>query len=144
GKDQQWTDWSARPLSPAQLSYAEADVRHLLTIYERLAQRLGPRLAWARAESAAISADAVAAASVTPETAWQNVGGVRGLDATELAAVVALAAWRQRVAIELDRPLGQVMTDKVIVELARIRPDSAGRVRSLKGLSPHARTRADD
>src|SRR5215510_10714540 len=44
GKDQQWTDWAARPLSDAQLAYADADVRHLPAIYAKLANRLGERL----------------------------------------------------------------------------------------------------
>ncbi|HEX8115174.1 MAG TPA: ribonuclease D, partial [Kofleriaceae bacterium] len=70
GKELQWTDWAARPLSDAQLAYADADVRHLPAIYARLADRLGDRLAWARAESALVAADAFAAAQVTPETAW--------------------------------------------------------------------------
>ncbi|HEY6175073.1 MAG TPA: ribonuclease D, partial [Kofleriaceae bacterium] len=74
-KELQWTDWAARPLSQAQLAYADADVRHLPAIYARLADRLGDRLTWARAESAAVAADAVAAASVVPETAWRQIGG---------------------------------------------------------------------
>ena len=142
GKEQQWTDWAARPLSPAQLAYAEADVRHLPAIYAALAPRLGGRLAWVRAESAQVVVEAVAAASVTPETAWQHVAGARGLDPAGHAAMVELAAWRQRVAVELDRPLGQVLADKLLVELARHRPNAAA-VRQQKGLSPLARTRAD-
>lgn len=143
-KELQWTDWSARPLSAAQLAYADADVRHLPAIYGKLAGRLGERLAWARAESAAIAADAVAAAGVTPESAWQQVGGLRGLDAAALARAIALAAWRQRLCVELDRPLGQVLTDRQIVELARPRALPAGAIRSTKGLSGAARQRADE
>jgi len=142
-KEQQWTDWAKRPLSDAQLAYADADVRHLPAIYGKLVARLGPRLSWVREESAQIVVDAVAAAAVTPETAWQHVGGARGQDDATRAAVVELAAWRQRVAIELDRPLGQVMTDKVIVELARQRPSSAQAIRQWKGASPLAKARAD-
>ena len=141
-KELQWTDWSARPLSPAQLAYADADVRHLPAIYARLADRLGDRLAWARAESAVIAADAVAAATVTPDTAWRHVGGLRGLDAAALAAVIELAAWRQRACIELDRPLGQLLNDKLIIELARHRPSSAAAIRGIKGMSGLARQRA--
>src|SRR6185503_4321379 len=79
-KDMQWTEWEKRPLSDAQLVYADADVRHLPALYAKLAERLGERVAWAREESRAILGEAIAAASVTPETAWQNVGGMRGLD----------------------------------------------------------------
>jgi len=143
GKELQWTDWSARPLSPAHLSYADGDVRHLPAIYAKLAARLGDRLAWARAESAVVAADAVAAANVTPETAWNHVGGLRGLDAATLAAVVELAAWRQRVCVELDRPLGQVLHDKLIIDLARQRPTSAAAIRGTKGMSGIARQRAE-
>ncbi len=89
-------------------------------------------------------ADAAAAAAVTPETAWQNVGGVRGLDPAARAAVVVLAAWRQRVAIELDRPLGQVLPDKALVELARSRPEGPGGVRAIKGMAPIGKTRAQE
>lgn len=143
-KDMQWTDWARRPLSEAQLVYADADVRHLPALYAKLAHRLGPRLPWVREESQAILAEAVAAASVTPETAWQNVSGMRGLEAEARAAVVVLAAWRHRVAVELDRPLGQVLPDKALVELAKLRPRSPGAVRAVKGMSPIAKTRADE
>jgi len=143
-KELQWTDWGARPLSDAQLAYADADVRHLPAIYAKLAARLGERLAWARAESAAVAADAAAAATVTPETAWRQVSGLRGLDAPALARAIELAAWRQRVCIELDRPLGQVLHDRQLVEIARLRTASLGAIRSVKGLSGLARQRAED
>jgi ribonuclease D len=142
-KEQQWTDWARRPLSDAQLSYAAADVRYLPAIYARLAARLGPRLAWVREESRSVGADATAAAGVTAETAWQQVGGARGLDPQGRAALRALAAWRHRVATEMDRPLGQVLNDKVLVELAKDRPRNPGGVRGVKGASPIAKSRAD-
>lgn len=144
GKEQQWTNWARRPLSEAQLAYADADVRHLPAIYALLGARLGARMAWAREESALIAADALAAARVVPETAWRQVGGVRGLDARGLAAVIELAAWRQRVAVELDRPLGQVLHDKLLVDIARQRPPHVGAIRALRGVSGIVRARADE
>ncbi len=143
-KEQQWTAWERRPLTDAQLAYAAADVRHLPALYAKLADKLGPRLAWVREETAQIVVDALEAAAVTPETAWKNIGGLRGLDPAGQAAAVALATWRQRTAIELDKPLGQVLQEKLLVELARHRPTNAGAVRALKGVSPLARTRADE
>jgi len=143
-KDMQWTDWEQRPLSEAQLVYADADVRHLPALYAKLAERLGARLPWVQEESRAILQEAIAAASVTPETAWQQVGGMRSLDDPARAAVMVLAAWRQRVAVEMDRPLGQVLPDKALVELAKLRPSNPGGVRAVKGLSPIAKTRADE
>ena len=52
-KSSRFTDWSRRPLSPAQMTYALADVTHLRRIYEVLAKRLeetgrgpGSRRSW--------------------------------------------------------------------------------------------------
>ena len=144
-KDQQWTAWEKRPLSDAQITYATADVRSLPALYALLAAKLGPsRIEWAREESAQVLAEALAASSVTPETACQNVGGARHLEPAAHAALVSLAAWRQRIAVELDRPLGQVLHDKTLVELAKMRPDQAGAIRSVKGISPIAKTRAQE
>jgi len=144
GKELQWTDWARRPLSEAQLAYADADVRHLPAIFALLRHRLGERVAWARAESAQVAADAVAAAEVTPETAWQQLGGLRNLDTTALATAIALAAWRLHAAIELDRPLGQVLHEKVLLDLARQRPTSPAALRAVKGVSAIVKQRADD
>jgi ribonuclease D len=142
-KEQQWTDWAKRPLSDAQLAYAAADVTHLPAIYAKLAARLGDRLAWARAESAVIASDALAAARMTPEEAWRAIG-LRGLDAPAIGAVRALAAWRMRVALELDRPLGWVLSEKSLIDLARQRPTEPEAVRALKGLAQPARQRAEE
>lgn len=143
-KEQQFTDWSQRPLTEAQLAYADADVRHLPALFARLRTRLGDRLPWVRTESAQVAADAVAAASITAETAWRQIGGVRGLDARALAVLIDLAAWRLRVATELDRPLGQVLNEKVMIDLARQRPNGAPAVRAVKGISPLAKSRGEE
>lgn len=143
GKDQQWTAWERRPLTAAQLAYAASDVRYLHALYTSLAAKLGPKLAWAREESHEILVDALAAAAVTPETAWEQLGGVRTLDPMAQAGVRALAAWRQHTAIELDRPLGQVLADKNLIDLARNRPRDANDIRANKGIAPLAKSRAD-
>ena len=143
-KEQQFTAWQKRPLSAAQLTYAAADVRHLPALYAKLAARLGRRLAWARAETAAIAAEAIAAGTPDVEEAWRDVGGLRGLDAAALGVVAAVATWRLRASIALDKPLGQVLTDKVVVELARARPADADAVRETRGLSQAARGLADE
>ena len=143
-KEQQWTDWGRRPLSDAQLAYADADVRHLPALFAKLRTRLGDRFGWARAESTQVAADAVAAASITADTAWRQLGGLRTLDSRALAAAIDLAAWRLRIATELDRPLGQVLNEKTLIDLARQRPQSPVALRAVKGISPLAKQRADE
>ena len=53
-KAHRFSDWSARPLSPAQLAYAAADVTHLRGVYEKLRARLerDERLEWVAEEMA--------------------------------------------------------------------------------------------
>lgn len=143
GKELQWTDWGQRPLSDAQLAYAESDVLHLPALYALLRERLGSRLPWSLAESTQVAADALAASQVTPETAWRQVNA-RGMDTAAMAALIELAQWRHRTAIALDRPLGQVLNEKLLVDLARNRPKDGSGVRSLKGLSSIAKSRADE
>lgn len=142
-KEQQWTDWAKRPLTPAQLAYAIADVRHLHAIYARLAAKLGARMPWALAESAVIAADAHAAATLAPEDAWKSIGGLRGLDPAALAVVRELGAWRFRVAHELDKPLGWVLPEKLLIDLARSRPTDPERIYALRGLPQPARQRVE-
>jgi ribonuclease D len=143
-KEQQWTDWAKRPLSEAQVAYAIADVGHLHAIYALLAGKLGPRLPWALAESSVVAADALAAATLGPEEAWRGIGGLRGLDPLALAVVHELAAWRFRVAHELDKPLGWVLTEKLVIDLARSRPTEPGKILALKGLPQPARQRVEE
>ena len=56
-KGEQRTDWLRRPLSPAQLAYAESDVRHLPEVRRRLmdSAQLRGRAAWVTEEITPIS-----------------------------------------------------------------------------------------
>lgn len=140
-KDVQWTAWEQRPLTDRQLAYAAADVRYLHALHALLAVRLGSRLAWVQEETTALLTEAKAAGSVTPETAWQQVVGA--FDPADRDAVIALAAWRLRVAMEFDKPLGHVLEDRALLDLARHRPRNPKAVRAVKGMSPVAKDRAD-
>ncbi|MDE2050656.1 MAG: ribonuclease D [Gammaproteobacteria bacterium] len=111
------TDWSRRPLSPEQIEYALDDVRHLvplkLVLEERL-EKLG-RLPWLAEELAGL-ADARALAT-EPEEAWRRVKGLRGLDAARERLARELAAWRERRAMERNRPRGWILDDAALREL---------------------------
>ena len=141
-KEQQFTAWQQRPLTDAQLAYAAADVRYLPALYAKLALRLGPRLAWARAETAVIAADAVAAQAPDLAEAWRDVSGLRGFDAQAMGEVAALAAWRVRESIALDRPVGQVLSDKAVVEIVRSGARDAEAIVRVRGVSTLAQARA--
>ena len=72
-KAHRFSDWSARPLSAAQITYAAADVTHLRDVYLRLSQRLEQdnRLSWVAEEMAILNNPATY--RTDPETAWERL-----------------------------------------------------------------------
>jgi ribonuclease D len=111
------TDWSRRPLSPEQIEYALDDVRHLVPLKLRLEEQLEKlgRMGWLAEELAGL---ADARALVTePEEAWRRIKGLRGLDPARARLARGLAAWRERRAIERNRPRGWILDDGVLREV---------------------------
>ncbi|TMB05610.1 MAG: ribonuclease D, partial [Deltaproteobacteria bacterium] len=72
--DEQRSDWGKRPLSPEQLEYAFADVRHLLPLREKLGEQLVARglLAEAEAEFARLIAKEPRPREFDPE-GWRRM-----------------------------------------------------------------------
>jgi ribonuclease D len=144
-KSQTRTDWTRRPLTPAQLAYAADDVRHLRTVYAALEQRLRDlgRRAWLEEECEALTDPALY--SNEPANAWRRIGAATTLAPAERAALVALAAWRERTAQTLNRPRGWILADAPLVELARRRPRTAAALAAIEGMSPAVvRKRAEE
>lgn len=132
-KSSRFTDWSRRPLTQAQMDYALADVTHLRAIYEYLAAQLARtgRADWV-AEEAAILVDPETYIS-RPAEAWQRVR-TRISSPRFLAALQALAAFREEYAQTNDVPRSRVFKDDAMIELASTRPlteDDLGRSRLL-------------
>jgi ribonuclease D len=131
------TDWSRRPLLPEQVEYALDDVRYLLPLKEHLEEqldRLG-RLPWLAEELAELAdPDAIA---VNPDNAWHRLKGLRGIDAGRLRLAQALAAWRERRAIERNRPRGWILEDAVIREIVIRVPRSVEQLQTLPDMAPN-------
>ncbi len=120
-KGSRFTDWSRRPLSQAQLTYALSDVTHLRDAYPLLMERLKAegREAWVREEMAALADPALYRAS--PEAAWTRLK-LRGVRPNEIGILMKLAEWREREAQTRDVPRARVLKDDAIFELARLKP----------------------
>src|SRR3954464_5100456 len=147
-----FTRWGARPLTDEQLRYARGDVEHLLPLADEIQRRLGERgrLEWAREECVAI---AEASDERDPEEVWgrgPEGGGRRlpraaGLDPRERAVAKALAAWRERTAAREDRPVGAILRDPTVVELAKRQPAARRELAQIRGLTPDVvRRRGED
>lgn len=135
-KGQTRTDWSRRPLSAEQLEYALDDVRHLLplkAVLEERLQRLG-RLPWLAEELTAL--EDPAALSVDPESAWRRVRGLSGLDPGRQRLLQSLAAWRERRALERNRPRGWILADTLLRDIVLRVPRTRAELSALEGMPP--------
>ena len=120
-KSSRFTDWSRRPLTQAQKSYALADVTHLRRIYEYLEKRLHEtgRDRWVAEELAALTDPETYA--TRPEDAWKRVK-TRSSSPRFLAIVRELAAFRETYAQARNVPRNRVFKDEALVELASTKP----------------------
>lgn len=122
-KSSRFTDWSRRPLTDAQKTYALADVTHLRVIYEHLSAQLdrSGRKKWVAEEMAVLTDPATY--QVDPTEAWRRVK-TRTQSGKFLAIVRELAQFRERYAQERNVPRNRVFKDDALVELASTKPQS--------------------
>ena len=118
-KGPQFTDWTARPLSARQLRYAEADVTHLRELWPILKERLSAsgRIDWVAHESDVLAR--AVAVRAKPEDKYLSVSGGGGLRKKSAAALVELAAWREREALSSNKPPSWILPDNAVVDLCR-------------------------
>jgi len=143
-KTASFTRWDARPLTDEQLRYARGDVEHLLPLADDIRSRLEPRgrLEWAREECRAVAA---ASDERDPEEVWRRLPRATSLDPRERAVARELGAWRERTAAREDRPVGAVVRDPTVVELAKRQPAGRRELAQIRGVNPDVvRRRGDD
>ncbi len=135
-KDETQSDWTARPLSDAQLSYAALDVRHLLPVWQRLSAELAARgrLAWVEEDCARLLRDA--ARETSADDYYRNIGSAWKLRAPQLAVLAALARWRELAAREYDKPRSHVVPDPVLFLVAQRRPQTLQHLRAIPDFHP--------
>lgn len=143
-KSDTFTDWAARPLTPEQIEYAEADVRYLPNVYGRLYERLERegRLAWL-AEDFERLADPETYA-VDPREQYRRVKRASSLDRRSLAVLRELAAWRETEAQRRDTPKRWVVSDESLVEVARRTPGSVAELSRIRGVNDKVAARNGD
>jgi ribonuclease D len=135
GKTASYTRWDARPLTAEQLSYAAEDVAHLLELADEVERRLREtgRESWAREECRRLES---ATDERDPYSAWERLPRVGQLDPKSRAVAREVAAWRERTAAEEDRPVGSVLADPALVELAKRHPSNLGALEHIRGIHP--------
>ena len=122
-KSSRFTDWSRRPLTDAQKTYALADVTHLRVIYEKLAAKLAKnkRAHWVEEELQTLTNPETYI--TRPEEAWKRVK-TRTNSARMLGIVRALAEFREAHAQSKNIPRNRVFKDDALIEFASTKPQS--------------------
>jgi ribonuclease D len=135
-KSQTRTDWSRRPLTDAQLQYAAEDVEYLAPLHTQMKQRLLEldRYEWALEDSKAL-AD-ISLYEPAPDNAWQRIKSIPFLPSAEQARARALANWRERRAVNSDKPRSWILSDKALLQLAQQNPQGTEALHKIEDLQP--------
>ncbi len=133
-KAHRFSDWSRRPLSPAQIAYAAADVTHLRDVYLKLIERLqrDGRAEWVGQEMACLS-DPITFRP-DPETMWERLRPRTG-NRRMLGVLRGIAAWREREAQRVDVPRQRLLKDESLLEIAAAAPATAEALTAMRGVS---------
>ena len=131
------TNWSQRPLTDDQLTYALEDVQYLLPLHDHLRQKLHAlgRSDWVREEFRQLECR-LSDGSRDPRQRYQRIKGWENLKPAATAVLRELAAWREEEARRRNVPRGRIVRDEVLLELARRAPGTLSALKGTRGLHP--------
>lgn len=133
-KGDRLTNWTRRPLTPDQLSYAASDVAQLVELWRLIEARLADsgRLQWALDECRLLLERATG--ENDPRTAWWRMKDTRSLRGKSRGVAQAVAEWRELRARSQDLPPRFVLPDMAVAGIAHKPPASAADLREIRGL----------
>ncbi len=137
-KSETRSDWLQRPLSELQLTYAAADVAHLLELHDHQIQRLRDRglESWFDAECQDML---LLAATVEERASWQSlyttVSNSWRLDDAAILRLQRLCIWRELESRARDKPRNWIARDADLYLVAREIQDSDSSIDQLHDLS---------
>ena len=138
------SDWTQRPLTEAQKSYAASDVAHLLVMKAKISQELesAGRLNWALDEFEYVSSRRKE--PTDPALAWQKIKECRGLKGNARKVAKSVAQWREERAIELDIPPRYLLSDLTVAAVAQLAPKTKQELLKVRGIDPRQITNGAD
>ncbi len=133
-KADRFTDWSRRPLSATQLTYALSDVVHLPTIYRKLATKLDATSRWKWLDEEMETLTDPVSYEFRPEEVWRRVK-LPVLPPRQQAIARSLAAAREELARKQDRPRRWIVADEILAQIARTAPVTTDELAAIRGVS---------
>ncbi len=133
-KGDRLTDWLRRPLTEAQREYAASDVAYLIELADGLKRQLAEhgRTDWV--VEACQELRRRPTSGTQPDDAWTRLKDVRGLRPRARAVAQAVAAWRERAAMERNIPVRQILPDLAVLGIAQRQPASEKELSQARGV----------
>lgn len=138
------SDWSKRPLTDQQLDYAIDDVTRLPALWDAIERRLSALDRVAIAHQACFEAARIAKVAPPPQEAWRRFGAAEGMRPNQLAVLREVAGWREATAEAANLPPRAVLSDGIVVELAKRPPADEARILANRRFPRNARKHVPD
>ena len=127
------SNWLARPLSPAQLSYAANDVLYLMNLSEKVKQELDSKslLHFALEDCRHLTQEI---ATETPlHLLYQDIGNYRH-SRRQLMQLQQLAVWREHMVKALNTPRSFILKNSSMIDLVEKNPKNAFQLSGVKDI----------
>lgn len=127
------SNWLARPLSPAQLSYAANDVLYLMNLSEKIKQELDSKslLHFALEDCQHLTQEI---ATETPlHLLYQDIGNYRH-SRRQLMQLQQLAVWREHMVKALNTPRSFILKNSSMIDLVEKNPKNAFQLSGVKDI----------
>jgi ribonuclease D len=133
-KSSQFTDWTRRPLTTKQATYALSDVTHLRSVYLKLKEMLAEtgRSEWLNDELANLTD--VNTYIVNPEESYKRIKA-RIQNKKQFGVLMSIAAWREKEAQNRNVPRGRILKDEALAEIAIQMPQKPDDINQLRLVS---------
>lgn len=143
-KGESRTDWLARPLREAQLSYAANDVLYLLPCYQQLASKIqeAGKVHWIYQEIDLLVEKK--RAQMPEDFAYLSIKNNWRLNSEQLTVLQALAAWRLNMARKKDLALNFVFKEGHLFEAAQRLIDNKSALSRINGVNHQSVRRYGD
>lgn len=135
-KGQRFTDWSRRPLSKKQQTYAINDVTYLRDIYKDLKSRLEStgRSSWLDEEMKILCS--AGTYEQHPDEAWKRLK-MRHRKPESIAVMMELAKWREEKAQGQNVPRNRIIKDDAIYDISGQLPRNPKELERLRTIGKH-------
>lgn len=143
--DKKWqrANWGIRPIPAEQLAYARMDSHFLIPLRDRIKQELVEAGRTALAEEDFHRLERTPIPRPNGDNCWKICGG-EDLTTQQMAILQLLFEYRENQARKANVPSFKVLSNSVLVEIAKISPSTEEDLDDIKGLPPRLRKRHID